>query len=160
MDPLHQRNQSAHDNIQMTGESNRRFRRLIVIALASAFATACTNPSVDGPAPTTALRDAQPAVVGTVWISTDATAPSGTLRIFLADGTLLMDSCNETYRLARWESLDREGITWEEDGARIDAAIVRAAPDGLQLQLRLFNDVRVENYRPARVPYVCPDSRP
>ena len=57
--------------------------------------------------------------VGRTWLSTDASAPPGTLRIFLADGTLLMDSCGETYRLAKWRSLGAGRIEWTEDGARI-----------------------------------------
>ena len=79
---------------------------------------------------------------------------------FMPDGTMVMDSCDETYRLARWEPIDQGRITWQEDGARIEAAIAQATPDALQLQLRLLNEVRQENYRPAHVPYVCPDSRP
>ena len=109
---------------------------------------------------TTASRDGQPAFVGTVWIATDAATPPGTPRIFLPDGTMVMDSCGETYRLARWESIDRDRITWQEDGARIEAAIAQATPDALHLRLRLRNEVRQENYRPAHVPYVCADSRP
>ena len=145
----------------MTGrEFNRRFRRLILSGLISVFATRCTNPLGTPPESTTASRDGQPAFVGTVWISTDAATPPGTLRIFLPDGTMVMDSCGETYRLARWESIDRDRITWQEDGARIEAAIAQATPDALQLRLRLRNEVRQENYRPAHVPYVCADSRP
>src|SRR5687768_3223889 len=73
---------------------------------------------------------------------------------------MVMDSCAETYRLARWESVAGDRIRWEEDGARIEAAIAQTTPDALRLQLFLRNEVREENYRPASVPYVCPDSRP
>ena len=51
--------------------------------------------------PASAAQDSPPAdLVGKVWVSTDPSASPGTFRIFLADGTLVMDSCGETYRLA------------------------------------------------------------
>lgn len=53
---------------------------------------------------------------GKMWPSTDASAASGTIRVFLPDGMLLMDWCGETYRLARWTSINDTRIAWEEDG--------------------------------------------
>ena len=63
--------------------------------------------------------------VGKTWLSTDASAARGTIRVFLSDGTLLMDSCGETYRLARWTSMNGTRIAWEEDGARIEADVTQ-----------------------------------
>jgi hypothetical protein len=97
--------------------------------------------------------------VGKTWLSTDSSAPRGTIRIFLPDGTLLMDSCGETYRLARWTSTDASRIAWDEDGARIEADVTQAAADVLELRLQLKSEEKVERYRLAQVPYVCPDSR-
>ncbi len=97
--------------------------------------------------------------VGKTWLSTDSSAPRGTIRIFLPDSTLLMDSCGETYRLARWTSIDASRIAWDEDGARIEADVSQAAADVLELRLQLKSEVKVERYRLAQVPYVCPDSR-
>ncbi len=97
--------------------------------------------------------------VGKAWLSTDASAARGTIRVFLTDGTLLMDSCGETYRLARWTAIDSTRIAWEEDGARIEADVTQAAADVLELRLHLKSELKVERYRLARVPYVCPDSR-
>ena len=97
--------------------------------------------------------------VGKMWLSTDSSAPLGTIRIFLSNGTLLMDSCGETYRLARWTSTDAGRIAWDEDGARIEADVTQAVADVLELRLQLKSEVKVERYRPAQVPYVCPDSR-
>ena len=75
--------------------------------------------------------------VGKTWLSTDSSAPRGTIRIFLPDGTLLMDSCGETYRLARWTSMTPTRIAWEEDTARIEADVTQAAADVLELRLQL-----------------------
>jgi hypothetical protein len=100
--------------------------------------------------------------VGRTWVSADASAPSGTLRIFLADGTLLMDSCGETYRLAKWRALGGGRIAWTEDGAPIEAevSLPRARELRLRLRLRLRGEIKDERYRLATVPFVCPDSRP
>jgi hypothetical protein len=54
-------------------------------------AIACSGPvSVD-----VAVGNTQP-FVGKIWLSTDASAAPGTFRIFLPDGTLVMDLCVET----------------------------------------------------------------
>ena len=103
----------------------KQLRRLILVCsvIISGVPLACTGSSVDRPQSATPSRDGQPAFVGKVWISTDASAALGTLRIFLPDGTMVMDSCVETYRLARWASIDAGRIAWQEDGARIEAEI-------------------------------------
>lgn len=101
-----------------------------------------------------------PAFVGRTWLSTDAAAPLGTLRIFLADGTLLMDSCGETYRLAKWRTLGRGRIEWSEDGAPIQAEVSQPRAGELRLRLHLRGNIKDERYRLATVPFVCPDSRP
>ena len=98
-----------------------------------------------------------PDFVGKVWVSPEPSAPRGTLRIFLPDGTLLMDSCWETYRLARWETVADRRIAWTEDTARIEAEVVRAAADQLDLRLHLVGGIKNESYRLATVPFVCPD---
>jgi len=109
--------------------------------------------------PACAGRPREMPFVGKTWLSTDSSAPRGTIRIFLPDGTLLMDSCGETYRLSRWTSIDASRIVWEEDRARIEADVSQAAADVLELRLQLKSEVKVERYRLAQVPYVCPDSR-
>ena len=98
-----------------------------------------------------------PAFVGKIWLSTDAGAPPGTLRLFTAGGLLLMDSCGETYRIAHWRAIDNSRIEWTEDSARIEARIVRATDSELQLQLQLVNSVKDESYRAADTARVCPD---
>ncbi len=93
-------------------------------------------------------------------MSTDPSAAPGTLRIFLPDGTLVMDSCGETYRLARWRAIDERRIEWQEDTARIEAEVTQVSSDELQLRLHLVRELKEENYRLAQVPFVCPDARP
>ena len=97
--------------------------------------------------------------IGKTWLSTDAAAAAGTLRVFLPDGTLIMDSCVETYRLARWRLVGRR-IEWDEDGARIQAEVTQVARDQLKLRMNLGGEIKEENYRLARVPFTCPDLGP
>ena len=96
--------------------------RLEIAAVAALVATACGAPSAPPPAAPPASA-APLAFVGTIWLSSDPAAVLGTMRIFLADGTLVMDSCFETYRLARWEVLDGRRVAWQEDTARIEAEV-------------------------------------
>lgn len=96
--------------------------------------------------------------VGRVWLSDDAADAPGTVRVFLPDGTLLMDSCVEGYRLTRWRTTGPSGVEWDEDTARIEAEVLEASADSLRLRLTLRGgEVRDETYRPAAVPFVCPD---
>ena len=116
---------------------------------------ACTAPQRVIPAEGDAAR--QPDFVGRFWVSTDASAAPGTFRIFLADGTLVMDSCWETYLLALWQPIDRRRIEWTEDTERIEAQITQLTAERLQLRLQLRGEVKEETYRLAKVPTVCPD---
>jgi hypothetical protein len=128
--------------------------------LACVAAAACHGPSTDQAAPA-APRDAQPSFVGKAWRSTDPSAAPGTLRIFLPDGTLVMDSCVEVYRLSRWRAIDERRIEWEEDTARIEADVTQVGADQLQLRLHLVGGgIKEESYRLASVPFACPDARP
>jgi hypothetical protein len=68
----------------------------------------------------------------------DRAAP-GTLRIFLPDDTLVLDSCGETCRLVL-DGIPQGGrIAWLEDVTRIEADVARAASDELLLRLRLVS---------------------
>jgi hypothetical protein len=125
---------------------------------ACVLAAACRSPFADQQA-RPASPEAQP-FVGKTWMSTDPSAAPGTLRIFLPDGTLLMDSCGETYRLARWRAIDERRIEWQEDTARIEAQVTQVSADQLQLRVHLVRELKEENYRLAPVPFLCPDARP
>ena len=95
--------------------------------------------------------------VGKVWLSADFASPKGTIRIFLPNGTLVMDSCFETYRLSQWLPRSQNDIVWREDTAPVEAQVEQRGPKDLLLKIKLPREVRKEEYILASVPYVCPD---
>ena len=92
-----------------------------------------------------------------VWVQQGDAASPGTMQIFLADGTLVSDSCWETYRLSKWQQVSETAISWEEDGMTINADIASLTEDELVLSLKLGNEVLEQRFAPASVPTVCPD---
>ena len=127
-------------------------KRYAVLFLA--LLSACAAPQVGG----SSQRDAPPPLlVDRIWVSTDPSAAKGTLRLFLHDGALLMSSCTETYRIAKWRPIDDRRIEWTEDAARIEAQITELTSERLRLRLQLKGEVIEHGYRPADVPTVCPD---
>ncbi|WP_240229794.1 hypothetical protein [Devosia lacusdianchii] len=93
-----------------------------------------------------------------VWVraDTDESLP-GPMQIFLADGTLVTDSCWETYRLSKWQQVSDSAISWDEDGMTIDADIASVSDTELVLNLKLGSEVQEQRFVTATVPYVCPD---
>lgn len=146
----------------MTDQGRARTRRAQIYfggLIACVLAAACRSPSADQEA-RTASPASPPAFVGKTWMSTDPSAAPGTLRIFVPDGTLVMDSCGETYRLARWRAIDDRRVEWQENSARIEAEVTQVGSEQLQLRMQLGRDLKEEHYRLASVPFVCPDARP
>jgi hypothetical protein len=92
-----------------------------------------------------------------VWVQQGDTPSPGAMQIFLADGTLVSDSCWETYRLSKWQQVSETEISWEEDGMTINADISLLTADELVLSLKLRSDVVEQRFVPATVPTVCPD---
>ncbi len=93
-----------------------------------------------------------------VWIDEGADAPEGTLRAFLSDGSLVMTSCVETYRLAPWRWVSDGKVVWEEDGANVRAEVVMIEKDTLVLAIDAGGGaVDTRTYRAAKSPVVCPD---
>ena len=93
-----------------------------------------------------------------VWVrDQDDSASPGSMQIFLSDGTLVTDSCWETYRLSKWQQVSETSISWEEDGMTINADISSLTADELVLSLKLGSDVQEQRFVPATVPTVCPD---
>ena len=80
------------------------------------------------------------------------------VKVFLADGTLLIDSCWETYRLEHWRTSGAGAVEWSEDGQPIRATY-EASGDSLVLRLALVGGESVERYGRAPVPFVCPEMR-
>ncbi len=93
-----------------------------------------------------------------VWVRTDADpALPGPMQIFLEDGTLVSDSCWETYRLSKWEQTSETSISWDEDGITIAADIASLTDEELVLNLKLGSETQEQRFTVAAVPYVCPD---
>ncbi len=81
-----------------------------------------------------------------VWVrsSTESGLP-GAMQIFLADGTLVSDSCWEAYRLSKWQQVSATTISWDEDGMTIAAEIASLSPS--ELVLKLVSGKQVEEQR-------------
>ena len=93
-----------------------------------------------------------------VWIRADAEASQpGPMQIFLGDGTLVSDSCWETYRLSKWQQVSDSAISWDEDGMTINADIASVSATELVLNLKLGSEVQEQRFVTAAAPYVCPD---
>lgn len=93
-----------------------------------------------------------------VWVRADADqALPGPMQIFLADGTLVTDSCWETYRLSKWQQVSDSAISWDEDGMTINADIASLTDTELVLNLKLGGDMLEQRFTTADVPYICPD---
>lgn len=140
------------------------FRILAAVLLLAAWGCSTPEPTPSGNTgaaqPTTAsVPSTSPALPFTdkVWVRSDSTELPGVMRAFLSDGTLVMDSCWETYRLAKWRALPDGAIAWKEDEAEIQARVVEASEATLVLRLALAGGETEERYRKADVPYVCPD---
>jgi hypothetical protein len=78
------------------------------------------------------------------------------MQIFLSDGTLISDSCFETYRLSSWR-LAGDQLAWSEDGIEIRARVVSVDADALMLGMMLSGGEEQQRFTAAAVPYVCPD---
>ncbi|WDR05373.1 hypothetical protein PSQ90_13945 [Devosia rhodophyticola] len=93
-----------------------------------------------------------------VWVRTDTDdGQPGTMQIFLADGTLVSDSCWETYRLSIWQQVSKTAISWDEDGVTINADIAALSSSELVLKLDLGREVQEQHFTAASTPYLCPD---
>lgn len=120
-------------------------------------------PQADSPvAEPAASGDASSAVPAStltdrVWVQADSSELPGKMRIFLSNGTLLMDSCWETYRLAEWRRVDGDSIAWSEDEQEIRGEVLEQNDETLRLRLALIGGSEEQIYRAATVPYVCPD---
>ncbi len=105
-----------------------------------------------------AESDSDSPLLNRVWVRSDDTSGMpGSMQIFLADGTLVSDSCWETYRLSNWQQVSPTEISWDEDGMTINAEIFSLTPDELVLNLKLIGGDVEQHFTPATVPYLCPD---
>ena len=94
-----------------------------------------------------------------VWLDAGEDAPKGSLRAFLSDGTLVMTSCVEVYRLAPWRWIDGSRLAWEEDGRSIHGEVVLAGRDEMVLAIELDDETVTRRFSAAQAPVVCPELR-
>ena len=130
------------------------------IVLAALILGCGCQPRTDSRAPAAdaGTASANP-LVNRVWARSDSTGLPGVMRIFLSDGTLVMDSCWETYRLEKWRWESDSTVVWQEDATQIRATIVEQGPDDLVLRLDLADGGQEQHFRAAQVPYLCPDMK-
>lgn len=97
-------------------------------------------------------------LVNRVWMREGSTAAlPGVMHIFLADGTMVSDSCWEAYRLSTWQQVSETQIAWDEDGVTISADIDTLSENELVLTLNLAGGTEQQRFVPAQSPYLCPD---
>jgi len=97
-------------------------------------------------------------LVNTVWRVTSGNRAPGTLFVFLSNGTLMMTSCVEVYRLATWRSETTDRLTIVEDTTvQYTADILALSQDRLSLRLNLRSEQVELRFEPAQAPFVCPD---
>lgn len=129
--------------------------RRVIVLLAVFACCGCQRQSQTTNVSPTASPGA--AIVNHVWVRSDSTGLPGVTRTFLSDGTLMMDSCWETFQLVPWHFQSDSVVVWEEGTAEVRATIT--APIGVTMTLRLDlpDGSQEQHYRRAPVPYLCPD---
>ncbi len=132
-----------------------RFMRFAAGALVPALAVPLVAASVPSDQRAQPPQDLD-RIMERVWMRTRPATPTGSFRVFLANGTVMTGSCTETYRLDRWRRDSPTRLTITEDNTAIPTDVALA---GRELRLRLHlvrGGVREERYRPAPVPFLCP----
>jgi hypothetical protein len=144
------------------GRWNARWAVALQVALALMLGGAAGCSRVGLPAvglPGSGNEGTAALVENRVWIDAGADAAPGSLRAFLADGTLVMTSCAEVYRLAPWRWIEGSTMVWEEDGATVRAEVVMAERQEMVLALELAGETVTRTFRAAEAPVVCPEFR-
>lgn len=136
-----------------------RCRRLVLIALLLGLPAGCSWVGLPSPAmPGSGNKGMEELLRDRVWLDQSPGAAPGTLRAFLSDGTLVMTSCVETYRLAPWRWVSGARLVWEEDGTNVDAEVIVVSEDTLGLAIRLVDGTsETHTFKAAQSPVVCPD---
>ena len=118
--------------------------RAALVAIAIVMTGACDRSTApaEAPAPSaTPVADSAtdtpatptPSFTDRVWLRADTGSAPGAMQVYLSDGTLISDSCFETYRLSSWR-LEGEELIWSEDGIDIRARLVSVDADALVLR--------------------------
>lgn len=130
--------------------------RLAVLAVAFGL-TACGRVDLPGVAvPGIGGAATREMVVDRVWLAEDADAAPGSFLVFVSDGTLVMDSCGETWRMAPWRWVDGGTLVWEEDAATLRAEVAVVGRRELVLVLEPDGMNLTRSYRAAEAPMLCP----
>ncbi|UYQ73686.1 hypothetical protein OF122_08005 [Pelagibacterium flavum] len=128
---------------------------LTVLAFSALFASPATAQEAEG---MTSAPMIGASLTEKFWIqSQDDAGLPGSMVLFLSEGTMLQDSCWETYRLSNWQMTGEDSLSWQEDTMTIEADIVELNEAELVLALHLGEDIVEERYTAAPVPFVCPD---
>ncbi|HEX5217548.1 MAG TPA: hypothetical protein VFV98_18940 [Vicinamibacterales bacterium] len=131
-------------------------RPAALLTLAVAIATSCKA----APPPPPATPPQQLVLVNKLWrVTAPASKPLGSMYLFLPDGTLLMTSCVETYRLAKWSANADGTLTITEDAATTYRATYQAGDRTAKLTFALKSEQMSVDLRVAEAPFVCPDLR-
>lgn len=98
-------------------------------------------------------------ITNRVWLDTTPGALRGAFVVFLSDGTMIADSCDELWRLSPWRRVDPTTVVWEEDAVTIRATIAVAGPGELALVVGegTPGGGSARRYRAAEAPMVCPE---
>lgn len=129
-------------------------RTYTTLALGLGMAVTTVTSAWSAPAP------AADPLVGRAWIETKAQSGlPGVMLVFMADGTLLMDSCWETYALRKWSRTSKDTVSWDEDGAKITAKVQAISPTQLTLRVKAGKDTVEHRYAVAKAPYICPEMK-
>lgn len=134
-------------------------RRRLALAVLLLLPAGCSWVGLPSPAmPGSGNQGMEELLRDRVWLDQSPAAAPGTLRAFLSDGTLVMASCGEPYRLAPWRWVSGARIVWEEDGQNVGAEVVVVSKETLGLVLTLADgSTETRNYKAAQSPVACPD---
>ena len=129
---------------------------LVILATAGCARFGIPTPAIPG----SGNKGMADLVEDRVWIEETDGAPKGSLRAFLSDGTMVMTSCVESYRLAPWRWVEGGTMAWEEDGRVLRAQVAVVERDQLGMLVDLGNGEQLsQKFRAAKAPVVCPDLR-
>lgn len=147
------------------------FHALLLAAMALAGCSPSgspPNPALPTAGPALSQASAQPApaaperkalLLKHVWeLRSPEGRPPRSIYVFLPDGSLLMTSCVETYRIARWQMDGEHRIQIDEDSqTRYLADILELDDSSLRLKLNLISEELELGFRKAEPQTVCPD---
>ena len=172
----------SQENFLRTQNVNGLRSVLLSFIIAAQWLTACActqTPPKPPPSPVSMPQQRKPTAVDQqatpadanlaslfshIWRVTKAPSPPapGSIFIFLANGTLLENSCNETYRIATWtidKASPRELSVVEDQQLAFTANITELSNSALTMQKHLVRSKEIQEvaFTAVEGEYVCPD---